>query len=223
MAQTGTSDRAPSPAARADLFRLHRTRRLRTSRIYRRARAGHRFRRKVDFVAISCMLTCQIKPGWESPIFIAKRGFPFFRRHRNDAARQETKDHATLSFSERAEGTLRAGSAGLAEKKTQKSLRLPVEFPRHERSGSGPPQYPRQRSLRLPARVRIRWTSFTPHADAGIILSCCCTPFLADRHSGPGPSMTSCMRWSRSRTPGCSSWTIRWRRTTDGKRICSGR
>ena len=181
------------------------------------------FDERVDLVAISCMLTCQIPRGWEIADIYRKKGIPvIFGGIGTMLHAEETKQHADAVFLGEAEGRFGQVLDDLKNGNLKKVYDYQWNFPDMKVVGPGAAEYPEARPVQLSRRTDGR-----PYPClAGLpvqLLSAAARRSWAAGNSGRGRSTMWSARWPRSRTTACSSWTTPWRRTTSGKRTCSGR
>jgi len=144
------------------------------------------FDEKVDLIAISCMLTCQIKRGWEIADQFRARGIPvIFGGIGTMIHAEETKQHADSVFLGEAEGRFGQVLQDLRNKSLKKVYDFQWNFPNMNVVG------PARRSILNRELYNYRGVQMVDliHASRGCRFNCfcCCTPFLGGREFRPRP------------------------------------
>ncbi|OGW48328.1 MAG: radical SAM protein [Nitrospirae bacterium GWC2_57_9] len=144
------------------------------------------FAEKVDLVAVSCMLTCQIKRGWEIADQFRARGVPvIFGGIGTMLHHEETMAHADAVFLGEAEGRFPQVIEDLRNGGLQKVYDYQWNFPNMNVIG------PARRSILNRERYNYRGVQMVDliHASRGCRYNCfcCCTPFLGGREFRPRP------------------------------------
>ncbi len=144
------------------------------------------FDEKVDLIAISCMLTCQITRGWEiADQFRARRVPVIFGGIGAMLHAEETKKHADSVFLGEAEGRFGQVLQDLRNKSLKKVYDYQWNFPDMSVVG------PARRSILDRERYNYRGVQMVDliHASRGCRFNCfcCCTPFLGGREFRPRP------------------------------------
>jgi radical SAM superfamily enzyme YgiQ (UPF0313 family) len=144
------------------------------------------FDEKTDLVAISCMLTCQIKRGWEIADRFRARGVPvMFGGIGTMLHAEETKTHADSVFLGEAEGRFGQVLQDLKNNSLKKVYDFQWNFPDMSVVG------PARRNILNRERYNYRGVQMVDliHASRGCRFNCfcCCTPFLGGRQFRPRP------------------------------------
>lgn len=144
------------------------------------------FDAKADLVAISCMLTCQIKRGWEIADQFRARGIPVvFGGIGTMLHAEETLQHADSVFLGEAEGRFGQILRDLKNKSLKKAYDFQWKFPDMSVVG------PARRNILDRERYNYRGVQMVDliHASRGCRYNCfcCCTPFLGGREFRPRP------------------------------------
>ena len=144
------------------------------------------FDEPVDFVAISCMLTCQIPRGWEIADRYRSRGVPvIFGGIGTMLHAEETKTHADAVFLGEAEGRFGQVIDDLKRGQLRKVYDYQWNFPDMKLVG------PARRNILKRDRYNYRGVQMVDliHASRGCRFNCfpCCTPFLGGREFRPRP------------------------------------
>jgi radical SAM superfamily enzyme YgiQ (UPF0313 family) len=144
------------------------------------------FDEKVDMVAISCMLTCQIQRGWEIADQFRARGIPvIFGGIGTMLHAEETMQHADSVFLGEAEGRFGQVLQDLKNKRLKKVYDYQWNFPDMNVVG------PARRNILDRVRYNYRGVQMVDliHASRGCRYNCfcCCTPFLGGRKFRPRP------------------------------------
>ena len=141
---------------------------------------------KVDLVAISCMLTCQIPRGWEIADIFRARGIPvIFGGIGTMLHADETMAHADAVFLGEAEGRFGQVLADLKTDGLKKVYDYQGDYPPMSQIG------PARRDILNRKFYNYRGVQMVDliHASRGCRFSCfpCCTPFLGGREFRPRP------------------------------------
>jgi radical SAM superfamily enzyme YgiQ (UPF0313 family) len=141
---------------------------------------------KVDLVAVSCMLTCQISRGWEIADEFRKRGVPvIFGGIGTMIHAEETMKHADSVFLGEAEGRFGQVLQDLGTTGLKKVYDFQQNFPDMSLVG------PARRNILKRDRYNYRGVQMVDlvHASRGCRFNCfpCCTPFLGGRQFRPRP------------------------------------
>jgi radical SAM superfamily enzyme YgiQ (UPF0313 family) len=144
------------------------------------------FDEKTDLVAISCMLTCQIRRGWEIADRFRERGVPvIFGGIGTMLHADETMDHADSVFLGEAEGRFGQVIQDLGNKRLKKVYDFQWNFP--DMSAVGPAR----RNILNRKLYNYRGVQMVDliHASRGCRFNCfpCCTPYLGGREFRPRP------------------------------------
>jgi radical SAM superfamily enzyme YgiQ (UPF0313 family) len=144
------------------------------------------FDEKVDLVAISCMLTCQIKRGWEIADRFRAGGVPvIFGGIGTMLHAEETMLHADSVFLGEAEGRFGQVLHDLKNNNLKKVYDYQWNFPDMSVVG------PARRNILNRERYNYRGVQMVDliHASRGCRFNCfcCCTPFLGGREFRPRP------------------------------------
>jgi radical SAM superfamily enzyme YgiQ (UPF0313 family) len=144
------------------------------------------FDEKVDLVAVSCMLTCQIKRGWEIADRFRARGTPvIFGGIGTTLHAQETEQHADSVFLGEAEGRFGQVLQDLKNNGLKKVYDYQRNFPDMDAIG------PARRNILKRGLYNYRGVQMVDlvHASRGCRFNCfcCCTPFLGGREFRPRP------------------------------------
>jgi lipid biosynthesis B12-binding/radical SAM protein len=144
------------------------------------------FDEKVDLVAISCMLTCQIMRGWEIADLYRKKGVPvIFGGIGTMLHAEETKEHADSVFLGETEGRFRQVIDDLKNGQLKKVYDYQWNFPDMKFVG------PARRGILKRDLYNYRGVQMVDliHASRGCRFNCfpCCTPFLGGREFRPRP------------------------------------
>ncbi len=144
------------------------------------------FDEKIDLAAISCMLTCQIKRGWEIADQFRARGIPvIFGGIATMLHAEETRAHADAVFLGEAEGRFGQVLQDLKNGSLKKTYDYQRNFPDMSVIG------PARRSILNRDRYNYRGVQMVDliHASRGCRYNCfcCCTPFLGGREFRPRP------------------------------------
>ncbi len=142
------------------------------------------FDEKVDLVAISAMLTCQIPRGWEIADKYRDSGVPvIFGGIGTMLHSEETLEHADSVFLGEAEGRFGAVVEDVRNKKLKKVYNYQMDFPDTRLIG------PARRSILNRDLYNYRGVQMVDliHASRGCRFNCfpCCTPFLGGRQFRP--------------------------------------
>lgn len=144
------------------------------------------FDEQVDLIAISCMLTCQIKRGWEIADRFRARGIPvIFGGIGAMIHAEETKLHADSVFLGEAEGRFGQVLQDLKNKSLKKVYDYQWNFPNMNVVG------PARRNILNRDLYNYRGVQMVDliHASRGCRYNCfcCCTPYLGGREFRPRP------------------------------------
>ena len=144
------------------------------------------FDEHADLVAISCMLTCQIKRGWEIADIYRAKGIPvIFGGIGTQLHADETMQHADSVFLGEAEGRFGQIITDLNNGKLQKVYDYSNKFPDINLVGSA------RRSILNRELYNYRGVQMVDliHASRGCRFNCfpCCTPFLGGLEFRPRP------------------------------------
>ncbi len=144
------------------------------------------FDEQVDLIAISCMLTCQIKRGWEIADRFRARGIPvIFGGIGTMIHAEETKQHADSVFLGEAEGRFGQVLQDLKNKSLKPVYDFQWNFPNMNVVG------PARRNILNRESYNYRGVQMVDliHASRGCRYNCfcCCTPFLGGREFRPRP------------------------------------
>ncbi len=144
------------------------------------------FDEKTDLVAISCMLTCQIKRGWEIADRFRARGIPvIFGGIGAMLHAEETMLHADAVFLGEAEGRFGQVLHDLKKNSLKKVYDYQWNFPDMSVVGSA------RRNILNREQYNYRGVQMVDliHASRGCRFNCfcCCTPFLGGREFRPRP------------------------------------
>ncbi len=144
------------------------------------------FDEKVDLIAISCMLTCQITRGWEVSDQFRARGIPvIFGGIGTMIHAEETMQHTDSVFLGEAEGRFGQVLQDLKNKSLKKVYDFQWNFPNMNVVG------PARRSILNRELYNYRGVQMVDliHASRGCRFNCfcCCTPFLGGREFRPRP------------------------------------
>jgi len=144
------------------------------------------FDEKVDLIAISCMLTCQIKRGWEIADRFRARGIPvIFGGIGTMIHAEETKEHADSVFLGEAEGRFGQVLQDLNNKSLKPVYDFQWNFPNMNLVG------PARRNILNRELYNYRGVQMVDliHASRGCRYNCfcCCTPYLGGREFRPRP------------------------------------
>jgi len=144
------------------------------------------FDEKVDLIAISCMLTCQIKRGWEIADQFRSRGIPvIFGGIGTMIHADETKQHADSLFLGEAEGRFGQVLQDLQQKSLKPVYDFQWNFPNMNLVG------PARRGILNRELYNYRGVQMVDliHASRGCRYNCfcCCTPYLGGREFRPRP------------------------------------
>ncbi len=144
------------------------------------------FDEKVDLIAISCMLTCQITRGWEIADQFRARGIPvIFGGIGTMIHAEETRQHADSVFLGEAEGRFGQVIEDLKNKSLKKVYDYQWNFPNMNVVG------PARRNILNRELYNYRGVQMVDliHASRGCRFNCfcCCTPFLGGREFRPRP------------------------------------
>ncbi len=144
------------------------------------------FDEQVDLIAISCMLTCQIKRGWEIADRFRARGIPvIFGGIGTMIHAEETKQHADSLFLGEAEGRFGQVLQDLKNKSLKPVYDFQWNFPNMNVVG------PARRNILNRESYNYRGVQMVDliHASRGCRYNCfcCCTPFLGGREFRPRP------------------------------------
>ena len=139
-----------------------------------------------DLVAISCMLTCQIKRGWEIADHFRAKGVPvIFGGIGTMLHAEETMQHADSVFLGETEGRFTQVLADLKNGGMKKVYDFQQNFPDIKLVG------PARRSILNRQLYNYRGVQMVDlvHASRGCRFNCfpCCTPFLGGRQFRPRP------------------------------------
>ena len=140
----------------------------------------------VDLVAISCMLTCQIKRGWEIADHYRVKGVPvIFGGIGTMLHAEETMQHADSVFLGEAEGRFGRVLQDLRNGELKKVYDYQLDFPDMSVIG------PERRDILKRDLYNYRGVQMVDlvHASRGCRFNCfpCCTPFLGGRKFRPRP------------------------------------
>ncbi|HEY6011047.1 MAG TPA: radical SAM protein [Nitrospirota bacterium] len=140
----------------------------------------------VDLVAISCMLTCQIKRGWEIADRYRAKGVPvIFGGIGTMLHAEETRQHADSIFLGEAEGRFAQVLQDLRRGELKKVYDYQLDFPDMSVIG------PARRNILKRELYNYRGVQMVDlvHASRGCRFNCfpCCTPFLGGRKFRPRP------------------------------------
>jgi len=141
---------------------------------------------QADLVAISCMLTCQIKRGWEIAAKFRARGIPvIFGGIATMLHADETMEHADSVFLGEAEGRFAGVLEDLKKGQLKKVYDYQWNFPDIKLVG------PARREILNRERYNYRGLQMVDliHASRGCRFNCfpCCTPYLGGREFRPRP------------------------------------
>ena len=144
------------------------------------------FDEKVELIAISCMLTCQITRGWEIADRFRARGIPvIFGGIGAMLHAEETMNHADSVFLGEAEGRFGQVLQDLKNKSLKKVYDYQWKFPDMSVVG------PARRNILNRKLYNYRGVQMVDliHASRGCRYNCfcCCTPFLGGREFRPRP------------------------------------
>jgi len=144
------------------------------------------FDEQVDLIAISCMLTCQIKRGWEIADRFRARGIPvIFGGIGTMIHAEETKAHADSVFLGEAEGRFGQVLQDLKNKSLKPVYDFQWNFPNMSLVG------PARRNILNRELYNYRGVQMVDliHASRGCRYNCfcCCTPYLGGREFRPRP------------------------------------
>lgn len=144
------------------------------------------FDEKADLVAISCMLTCQIRRGWEIADQFRARGIPvIFGGIGAMLHAEETMQHADSVFLGEAEGRFGQVLQDLENNNLKKTYDYQWNFPDMSVVG------PARRNILNRELYNYRGVQMVDliHASRGCRYNCfcCCTPFLGGRKFRPRP------------------------------------
>ena len=144
------------------------------------------FDEKTDLVAISCMLTCQIKRGWEIADRFRAQGVPvIFGGIGTMLHAEETMKHADSVFLGEAEGRFGQVLQDLKNKNLKKVYDYQWNFPEMTVVG------PARREILNRDLYNYRGVQMVDliHASRGCRYNCfcCCTPYLGGREFRPRP------------------------------------
>ncbi len=144
------------------------------------------FDEKVDLVAISCMLTCQIPRGWEIAAHYRAQGIPvIFGGIGTMLHAEETMQHADSVFLGEAEGRFGQVLTDFRNNSLKKLYDYQMNFPDIEMVG------PARRDILKRDLYNYRGVQMVDlvHASRGCRFNCfpCCTPFLGGREFRPRP------------------------------------
>jgi len=144
------------------------------------------FDEQVDLIAISCMLTCQIKRGWEIADRFRARGIPvIFGGIGTMIHAEETKAHADSVFLGEAEGRFGQVLQDLKSKSLKPVYDFQWNFPNMSLVG------PARRNILNRELYNYRGVQMVDliHASRGCRYNCfcCCTPYLGGREFRPRP------------------------------------
>ena len=144
------------------------------------------FDEQVDLIAISCMLTCQIKRGWEIADRFRARGIPvIFGGIGTMIHAEETKAHADSVFLGEAEGRFGQVLQDLKNKSLKPVYDFQWNFPNMNLVG------PARRNILNRELYNYRGVQMVDliHASRGCRYNCfcCCTPYLGGREFRPRP------------------------------------
>jgi len=139
-----------------------------------------------DLVAISCMLTCQIKRGWEVADQFRARGIPvIFGGIGTMLHAEETMAHADSVFLGETEGRFAGVIEDLRRGRLQKLYDYQWNFPDITLVG------PARREILNREKYNYRGLQMVDliHASRGCRFNCfpCCTPYLGGREFRPRP------------------------------------
>lgn len=139
-----------------------------------------------DLVAISCMLTCQIKRGWEVATQFRQRGIPvIFGGIGTMIHAEETMQYADSVFLGEAEGRFGQVLEDLKNGRLQKLYDFQWNFPDIKLVG------PARRDILKRDLYNYRGLQMVDliHASRGCRFNCfpCCTPYLGGREFRPRP------------------------------------
>lgn len=139
-----------------------------------------------DLVAISCMLTCQIKRGWEIAARFRARGIPvIFGGIGTMIHADETMEHADSVFLGEAEGRFAGVLEDLKKGELKKVYDYQWNFPDIKLVG------PARRNILNRELYNYRGLQMVDliHASRGCRFNCfpCCTPYLGGREFRPRP------------------------------------
>lgn len=140
----------------------------------------------VDLIAISCMLTCQIKRGWEIADHFRARGIPvIFGGIGTMIHADETMAHADSVFLGEAEGRFAGVLEDLKKGELKKVYDYQWNFPDIKLVG------PARREILNRELYNYRGLQMVDliHASRGCRFNCfpCCTPYLGGREFRPRP------------------------------------
>lgn len=141
---------------------------------------------RVDLVAISCMLTCQINRGWEIADQFRAKGVPvIFGGIGTMLHAEETMLHADAVFLGEAEGRFTHVLQDLQNGELKRVYDYRLDFPDMSVIG------PARRDILKRERYNYRGVQMVDliHASRGCRFNCfpCCTPFLGGRKFRPRP------------------------------------
>ncbi len=144
------------------------------------------FDEKVDLIAVSCMLTCQIQRGWEIADRFRARGIPvIFGGIGTMLHAEETMQHADSVFLGEAEGRFGQVLQDLKNKSLKKVYDYQWKFPDMSVVG------PARRNILNRELYNYRGVQMVDliHASRGCRYNCfcCCTPYLGGREFRPRP------------------------------------
>lgn len=144
------------------------------------------FDEQVDLVAISCMLTCQIKRGWEIAAVFRAKGIPvIFGGIGTTLHAEETMQHADSVFLGETEGRFGQIITDLKQGNLQKVYDYKNNFPDINLVGTA------RRDILKRDRYNYRGVQMVDlvHASRGCRFNCfpCCTPFLGGKQFRPRP------------------------------------
>jgi len=144
------------------------------------------FDEKVDYVAISCMLTCQIPRGWEIADWYRAQGVPvIFGGIGTMLHAEETAPHADSMFLGEAEGRFGQVLMDIENKELKRVYNYQQNLPDMALVG------PARRDILNRKLYNYRGVQMVDlvHASRGCRFNCfpCCTPFLGGREFRPRP------------------------------------
>lgn len=177
------------------------------------------FEDRVDLVAISMMLTLQVKRGWEIADAYRKRGVTvIFGGIATMLHAEETQAHADAVFLGEAEGRMEQVLSDFKDGNLQRVYDYMAEPPPIERVGTA------RRDILNRELYNYKGVQMVDlvHASRGCRYNCypCCVAFLGGENSDPDPSKRRWRKWRASKTTGFSLWIIHWLRTPGGKKSC---
>lgn len=144
------------------------------------------FDEPADLVAISCMLTCQIKRGWEIAAVFRAKGIPvIFGGIGTTLHAEETMQHADSVFKGETEGRFGQVLTDLKNGALKKVYDFQNDFPDMHLVGTA------RREILKRERYNYRGVQMVDlvHASRGCRFNCfpCCTPFLGGKQFRPRP------------------------------------